>query len=155
MTGWCFQWRLSARRWWLGSGECHCSAERAWFRRGTSWARLRLLSRWMNRRNYLWHVGRKELRRQKQQSSVKQKTRGFPHRRLNFVPDLKTVNSNEQKKNRATNRNESSMPWKLELLSMNRIKENIKDIYVIYFWPDTEALCINLWNVLKKTERKS
>lgn len=47
------------------------------------------------------------------------------------------------------------MPWKLELLSMNGIKENKKDIYVINFWPDTEALCINLWNVLKKTERKS
>lgn len=59
------------------------------------------------------------------------------------------------KKHRATNRNESSMPRKLELLSVNRIKENKKDIYVIYFWPDTEALCINLWNVLKKTERKS
>lgn len=38
-------------------------------------------------------------------------------------------------------------------ISMNSIKENKKDIYVIYFWPDTEALCINLRNILKKTER--
>lgn len=37
---------------------------------------------------------------------------------------------------------------------MNSIKENKKDIYVIYFWPDTEALCINLRNILKKTERE-
>lgn len=61
---------------------------------------------------------------------------------------------NKKKKNRATNRNESWMPWKLELLSVNRIKGNKKDIYVIYFWPDTEALCINLWNVLKKIREK-
>lgn len=37
---------------------------------------------------------------------------------------------------------------------MNSIKENKKDIYVIYFWPDTESLCINLWNILKKTQRE-
>lgn len=37
---------------------------------------------------------------------------------------------------------------------MNSIKENKKDIYVIYFWLDTEALCINLRNILKKTERE-
>lgn len=29
---------------------------------------------------------------------------------------------------------------------------NKKDIYVIYFWPDTEALCIHPWNILQKTE---
>lgn len=46
------------------------------------------------------------------------------------------------------------MSWKLESLSVKE-KENKKDINVIYFWPDTEALCINLWHVLKKTERKS
>lgn len=41
------------------------------------------------------------------------------------------------------------MPWKLELLTMNRIMENKKDIYVIHFWSNAEALCINLWNILK------
>lgn len=39
-------------------------------------------------------------------------------------------------------------------ISMNSIKENKKDIYVIYFWPDTEALCINLRNILKKDREK-
>lgn len=33
---------------------------------------------------------------------------------------------------------------------MTGIKENKKDIDVIYFWPDTEALSINLWNILDK-----
>lgn len=40
------------------------------------------------------------------------------------------------------------MSWKCS--SVTSIKENKKDIDVIYFWPDTEALSINLWNILEK-----
>lgn len=39
-----------------------------------------------------------ELRRQKQQTSVKQKTKGFPHRCLNFIPDLKTEEEGTKKR---------------------------------------------------------
>lgn len=40
------------------------------------------------------------------------------------------------------------MSWKCS--SVTSIKENKKDIDVIYFWPDTESLSINLWNILEK-----
>lgn len=67
--------------------------------------------------------------------------------------DLKTANSNDQKKQQIEMN--LRMSWKLGLLNTNRIMENKKDIYVIHFWSNAEALCINLWNVLKKTEKVS
>ncbi len=91
-TGWCFRWRLSARRWWLGSGACRCSAERAWFPRGTSWVRLHPQSRWMNRRNSLWHVSERAVK----ETTIRGGERKNRERdRLNFSYEC------EQKNNRS------------------------------------------------------
>lgn len=56
VRAWCFQWRPSARRWWLCAGVCHCLSARVWSGRGIFLARLHPLSHWMNKRSSLWHV---------------------------------------------------------------------------------------------------
>lgn len=46
------------------------------------------------------------------------------------------------------------MMSRTEPASVNSIKANEKDIVFIYFWSDTEALCINLGDILQNTNRK-
>lgn len=43
------------------------------------------------------------------------------------------------------------MSFKLESVKVHNVME--KDIIFIYFWPDAEALRINLWNILQKEKR--
>ncbi len=145
VKGWCFQWRLWARRWWLGSDACRCLAERVWFLRGTSWVHLRPPSRWTSRRNSLWHVSEKQKVKETTATSTEQKNRESFY--LAPVSDCRQVWTEKQI---ATN------PWCLMSWteSVNSNKTNEKDIVFICFRSDTEALCINLGNILQNTNRK-
>lgn len=99
----------------------------------------------MNRRNYLWHVSEESQGDKDSRQKVRDCLQAFL-----FCPDLKIFDRDEQE----NNENKTSMSHKLESLSVNIIKANKKDIIFIYFWPDTEALCINSWNILQNTKRK-
>lgn len=61
----------------------------------------------------------------------------------------KIVNRSEQK---TRTRNKYLASFKLESVKVHNVME--KDIIFIYFWPDAEALRINLWNILQKEKRE-